>query len=382
MKDPIRILHVLDTLGKGGLENGLVNLINRLDPERFEHVVLTMRGLGENAEKLPKDRVRILCLGKKATDSAFQVPALARSIRHIQPDIVHSRNWAAIEAVVAAWWSRSGSIVHSEHGVEAETSIEEPWRRKRLRRIAYSLADRVLTVSHQLKELHAKRTGFPASKISVFHNGVDSRRYYQDLEARTAVRRELGVRPGEFCVVCVGNLSLVKDHLTLLRAVEKLTGSWRLFIVGRGPELPNLKAFVDSRPGWQDRVSFLGLSDRVGQLLNAMDAYVLPSLSEGISNSLLEAMATGLPVVATAAGGNPEVVVDGVSGMLFPVGDFSRLTDHLAALGASEEMRRQFGSRALQRVRESFSIDSMVRNYAELYESLNPMLENTVEATA
>jgi len=343
-----------------------------MDPQRFEHVVLTIRALGENAARLHRERVRVICLEKQEKGLPVQTHLLARQIREIQPHVVHSRNWGTIEAVVAAWWVRSAAIVHSEHGLESDVNITEPWRRRRFRRLAYTLADRVIAVSHQLKDFHTKRTGFPAHRVSVIHNGVDGRRYYPDAETRASVRRELGVRPGQFCIGSVGNLSPVKDHMTLLRAVESLPGDWRLFIVGKGPQLSNLQAFKDSRPTWKDRVSFLGGSDRVTQLLNALDVYVLPSISEGIANSLLEAMATGLPVVATASGGNPEVVVDGVSGTLFPVGDSACLSDQLSALRASEELRLALGRRALQRVRESFSIESMVRSYGEMYEGLLP----------
>ena len=129
-------------------------------------------------------------------------------------------------------------------------------------------------------------------------------------------------------------------------------------------------------------MAFLGSSNRVAEMLNAMDVFVLPSISEGISNSLLEAMATGLPVVATATGGNPEVVVDGDSGLLFPVGDSGGLADKLLGLGAGKDLRFQLGERALRRAKENFSIDSMVRNYAQLYESLASVATAPVRAVA
>src|SRR6478672_9475434 len=141
---PIRIMHVVDGLGLGGLENGLVNLISRLNPSDFEHVVFAMRRLGPNASRLPADRTRVVCLGKKETDSRFQVAALASAIREFQPNILHSRNWPAIEAVLAARLVGSCAIVHSEHGLESNASTTEPWRRRCYRRLAFQLADRVL----------------------------------------------------------------------------------------------------------------------------------------------------------------------------------------------------------------------------------------------
>jgi sugar transferase (PEP-CTERM/EpsH1 system associated) len=380
----IRILHVVDSLGKGGLENGLVNVIEGLDPARFEHIVLTMRSLGPNADRLPRDRVRIECLGKQ-TGSRFQVAALARAIREFEPDIVHSRNWAAIESVVAARWVGSRAVVHSEHGLESDASAKEPWRRLCFRRLAYEMAHRVLSVSYQLRDLHARRTGFPPHKIAVIHNGVDSRRFFPDAVARARMREELGLSDEEFCIGCVGNLLPVKDHMTLLRAATVLAGScrtWRLLITGEGSERPKLEAAVNAHPEWSARVRLLGSSNRVPELLNAMDVYVLPSINEGISNSLLEAMATGLPVVATAAGGNPEVVVDGESGLLFPARDVGKLAEHLLMLERRRDLRLQLAQQAVRRVRGAFSIEGMVQQYEHLYESLAPLVTVPVRAAA
>jgi sugar transferase (PEP-CTERM/EpsH1 system associated) len=363
-------MHVVDHLGKGGLENGLVNLINSLDPRRFEHVVYAIHRLGPNADRLPKDRVRILCQGKQDTDSRLQIPKLARAIRAVKPDIVHSRNWAAIEAVIAARMVGSCCAVHSEHGLEAAADAKEPLRRIWFRRGAYELAHRVLSVSRQLKDLHASRTGFKAERITVIHNGVDGRRFFPDPAARARARRELNLSANDFCIGCVGNLLPVKDHMTVLRAVERLSGAWRLVIVGEGSERARLERFLNERPECKVRVSLTGSSDRVPEILNAMDVYVLSSTSEGICNSLLEAMSTGLPVLATDTGGNPEVIVDGQSGLLFPVGDFARLARELKLLRVRTELRREMGQEAISRVRNEFSIDSMVRKYDEIYEAL------------
>jgi glycosyltransferase involved in cell wall biosynthesis len=263
--------------------------------------------------------------------------------------------------------------VHSEHGLEAAPNAKEPWRRSCFRRLAFRLADRVVSVSYHLRDLHAKRTGFPAHKITVIHNGVDSSRFSPSFETRRRVREELGLSDKTFCIGCVGNLLPVKDHMTLLRALEGITDgdeNWHVLMIGQGPEHPKLEAFVAAHPAWKERVSFLGLSHQVPKLLNAMDVYVLPSIAEGLSNSLLEAMASGLPVVATATGGNPEVVEEGKSGLLFPVGDFRQLAEQLRELRVSRALRVQLAQQAIRRTRENFSIEAMVGKYEQLYESL------------
>lgn len=376
MTRPIRILHVVDSLGKGGLENGLVNLISRLDPHRFEHVVCAMRRLGPNAERVEAAGAQVLCLGGAQAGSRFQIGTLVRTIRDVNPDLVHSRNWAAIETVLAGKWFGARGVIHSEHGLEADTAIAEPWRRNCFRRLAFEAADRVLSVSNQLRDLHARRTGFPARRITVIHNGVDSERFQPNPPLRASIRAELGIAEDQFCIGCVGNLTPVKDYRTALSAAaafNKACKDWRLLVIGEGAERGQLEEFVQAHPEWKDRVTFLGLSHRVPELLAAMDVYVSSSVIEGISNSLLEAMASGLPSVASAVGGNPEVVVNGESGLLFPAGDFNRLAEQLLLLRQKPDLRARLSQQARRRVREEFSIDSMVRSYQEVYEGLTAM---------
>jgi len=369
----IRILHVVEAIGiGGGIENGIAHLIERMDSTRFEHILCGVFRLGPQVERYPADRVQIVCLEQKPRRLAIQTGPLAEMIRKLRPDVVHSRNWGALEAAVAARWVGETSVIHSEHGVEMDPAAE-PRRRSWFRRFVFSLTDRVFCVSYQLRDMLAARTGFPQRKIGVIHNGVKTSLFRPDASVRRRFRAELGIDDDEFCIGCVGRLNRIKDYPTMFRAAElfsKSCASWRLLIVGSGAELSALREFVNSSPVLRGRVHFIGASNRVPELLNALDVYVLPSLCEGISNSLLEAMATGLPVIASDTGGNPEVVVDGESGLLFPVGDFRRLADQLLLLYSAKERRVQFGQMALCRVKEQFSLDSMVEQYEEMYSSL------------
>lgn len=372
---PIRIMHVVDNMGKGGLENGLANLIERMDSHRFEHTVLATRRLGLNAERLSHRQVRFLCLGKKENDSVFQLKSLVKAVRDCNPHIVHSRNWSAIEAIIAGRWVRFPALVHSEHGFDAAGNTSEPRRRTWLRRLAFELADQVMCVSHQLSQFHSMRTGFPITKMTVIHNGVDTRKFFPDPAMRARMRHELGFPHDCFCIGCVGNLTAVKDYTTVLQAVNEFSRhgrNWRLIIAGDGPERPKLESYIRAHPQWSEHVLFQGLSDQIPALLNAFDTYVLTSLIEGISNSLLEAMATGLPVIVTDTGGNPEVVTHNESGLLFPVRGIHELAQWLCALQQREDLRTQLGRCALSRVQKEFSIECMVRKYEQLYTSLAP----------
>jgi glycosyltransferase involved in cell wall biosynthesis len=229
-------------------------------------------------------------------------------------------------------------------------------------------------VSRQLRDLHAERTGFAARKITVIHNGVDHTRFFPDAKTRILVRKELGLSDGQIGVGCVANLLPVKAHRTLLDALALISAEghedWRLILIGEGPERPSLEAFAAAHPGLSGRVSFLGPSNRVSELLQALDVFVLPSMAEGICNSLLEAMASGLPVIASAVGGNPEIGVDRQSGLLFPAGDAPALANLLRELLAQPGLRSQLGQGGLRRIRDEFSLQSMVQTYDKLYRSV------------
>ena len=369
---PIRVLHVVDSLGNGGLEAGVVSLINHHDAERFENSVCAVSGLGVNAGKIAADRVPILQI-RKGERSRVQFTALRRIIREVKPDIVHSNNWGGIEAIPAARVERGCAAVHTEHGFDASPGAPEPWRRACFRRLAFELANRVVCVSRQVRDCHAKRSRFAACRMAVIHNGVDCRRFCPNANTRARVRRELGIAEDVFCVGCVGNLLPVKDHMTLLAALARLretAQNWRLLVAGEGPERPTLEAAARTLLGRGPQVTLLGASDRIPELLAAFDVYVLPSLSEGISYSLLEAMATSLPVIASRVGGNPEVVEDGVSGLLFPAGDATELANHLFRAHAERPRFEELGKSGRRRVEESFSVEAMVAGYERLYRSV------------
>jgi len=368
---PIRILHVLDTLETGGLENAVVRIIQRMDPGRFEHVVCTIRRLGALAERLPRERVKISCLEAKPGFSV-QLAPLARRIRETAPDILHARNWGTAEAILAGWCARNCALVYSEHGLESGNLQPDPLPRRAFRRLVFHMSDRVFSVSRQLRDHHARMTGFPENRIDVIHNGIEVERFYPSDEIRARSRRQLGIGPEQFCIGVVGRLEAVKNIITILRAVATLPPStdWRLMIAGEGRDLAMLREFAASRPGVAERVLFLGEVHDVPNLLNAMDAYVLASLFEGISNSLLEAMATRLPVIVSAAGGNPEVVTDGESGLLFPAGDTEALRGRLLQLAGSPALRARLGGCAMRRVEQEFSSGGMIRRYEHLYSSL------------
>jgi sugar transferase (PEP-CTERM/EpsH1 system associated) len=347
----------------------MINVIQRTDPGKFEHYVCTVRNGGPLADHLRESGVPVFPLVRNGKRPRLQVPHLLQRIRAIRPAIVHSRNWGAIEAVFAASIVRGCGVIHSEHGLEAQT---EPFRRRVIRRGAFELSDQVFTVSNQLREFHSSASGFPSSRITVIHNGVDTDRFRPRPEHRAELRHRFGIHPEEFCFGLVARLDQVKNIPLLLSALKRFAvhgQRWRLLIAGDGPEYDTLHTMVETSDVLRLGVGMLGELRDVRDFLNAVDAFVLPSLFEGTSNSLLEAMASGLPVIASAVGGNTELVGP-ESGLLFPPQDVDALSQCLATLQSNVDLRMRLAEGARSTVERHFSITAMVSSYERLYEGV------------
>jgi len=365
--DRLRVLHVVSYMGRGGAEMGILKLIAGLGDE-FEHRICTTRGFDADFVRLSFSEEKMYVAGNSDLKLQFPLFRLARIMRLYRPHIVHTRNWGAIEAVVAAKLAGVPAIIHSEHGYEIDMFAGLPMRRRLFRRAAYAMTDAIFAVTRELRDFHARQAWIRSEHMGVMYNGVDTQRFAPCKETRFAIRKELGLPAESFVVGTVGRLVPIKDHHTLLKAAAMLSGSGidvRVLLVGSGPERERLQSrTTDSLEG---RVCFAGDSSRVPEMLNAMDVFVLPSLGEGMSNTLLEAMATGLPVLATNVGGNPEIIEDNVSGCLFTPGDAAWLGDRLKLLARDPAVIHQLGTAARNRAMESFSLSRMLENYRSFY---------------
>ncbi len=365
--DRLRVLHVISYMGRGGAEMGILKLIAGLNDE-FEHRICTTRGFDADFVRTSFSEEKMYVAGNFDLKLQFPLFRLARIMRQYRPHIVHTRNWGAIEAVVAAKLAGVPAVIHSEHGYEIDMFAGLPLRRRLFRRTAYAMTDAIFAVTRELRDFHARQAWIRPERMGVMYNGVDTRRFAPSKETRLAVRKELGLPAECFVVGTVGRLVPIKDHHTLLKAASLLSGSGidvRVLLVGSGPERERLQIRATESLG--GRVCFAGDSNRVPEMLNAMDVFVLPSLGEGMSNTLLEAMATGLPVLATNVGGNPEMIEDKVGGCLFTPGDAAWLADKLKLLARDPALIHQLGTAARNRAIESFSLSLMLENYRSLY---------------
>jgi len=360
-------MHVVDSFGTGGTEEGIRKLLSGLDPAAFEQIVCSVTPSAPNDTKTG---TRVISVGRPGGGRQLLVGRLKRVFNQGRPDIVHSRNWGAIEAVAAARFAGVRAVVHSEHGLESSTYRHQPWRRNVLRRLSFAWADRVFAVSHALSAYYAQQLRIKKTRINVIPNGVDTEKFRARQEVRYAARRRLGISSDTLVVGTVGRLDPVKDHRTLFLAIDRLLASGvpvQLVIVGDGPERRALDQHVQARALLAKRTVFVGETSDVVSQLNSFDVFVIPSLAEGMSNALLEAMSVGLACIATEVGGNPELVEHGSSGLLFEAGNIGMLFTQLRELALQPELRFDLGAKARRRVETCFSLHNMLTNYTNLY---------------
>ncbi|HSE06906.1 MAG TPA: glycosyltransferase [Methylomirabilota bacterium] len=363
------MVHVLDSLQVGGTENGTANLLRTLEPGDLRHTVVAMTTTGPVAARLPAG-VAVHCLGKRPGWDFRAVARLTALLRRLRPDIVHSRNWGAFDAVPAARLAGVPVVIHGEHGREVGDPAGLNRRRNRLRRLFLPFIDRYVTVSFDLARWLVDVVRIPATRVVTIHNGVDVARFSDERSRRG--RAALGVPEGDLVVGTIGRLDPVKDQVGLIEAFAHVrTGDVpaTLVIVGDGPCRGALEARAE-RLGIGERVRFLGARSDVAMLLGGFDVFVLPSIAEGISNTILEAMASGLPVVATETGGNPELVQHDVTGRLVPVGDRDGLAAAVGAYVADPHLRLLHGKAGRARAVEEFPLERMAARYRELYDAL------------
>jgi sugar transferase (PEP-CTERM/EpsH1 system associated) len=368
----LRIMHVFDRMDVGGTEKAVMKLIRGLDPGVFEHYICTMRGTSTAAKNWASG-ITLLNAGREGAAFQFNVPRLVKIMRAIRPVVVHSRNWGGIEAIVAARLAGVPVAVHSEHGYQLDMRSGLPLHRRLLRHFVYRIGTAVAAVSGELRDYHAAQAWWKPEAINVLYNGVDGHEFRPQPQVREGVRRQLGIPADALVIGSVGRMVPLKDFGTLLKAARVLATEMpnlHVVLVGSGPELAGLREYVASYDQLAGRVIFPGTVDHIADLLNAMDIFVLPTLMEGMSNTLLEALAVGLPAVATRVGGNPEVVAEGVCGYLFRPQDVPGLISLLRTLLRDSRLRTQFGKAARERALRDFSLETMVRHYRDFYVDL------------
>lgn len=372
---PPLVAHVVYSFRVGGLENGIVNLINHLPRDRYRHAIIALT-TGDPAfrTRIQHPGVELFELHKSPGHGFALYPKLFRLLRRLRPAIVHTRNLAALEMVIPAWAAGVPVRIHGEHGWDTSDPAGQSARHRWVRRLYAPFVSHYIALSGHLESYLTGAVGISPKRVSRICNGVDVRRFAPG--ADQAAPEGLPFGRGQWLVGTVGRLQAIKDQVTLVRAFAHWLGQdeeaherVRLVIVGDGPLRQDVEREV-AAAGLAERVWLAGERTDIPQLLGGLDCFVLPSRAEGISNTLLEAMACGLPVVATAVGGNPELVVAGETGVLVPPEDPEALAEGLATYFREPRRALAHGSAGRRRVEMELSLDAMVARYLSCYDRL------------
>lgn len=364
----IRIAHIVFRFDYGGLENGVVNVIGGLSDEKMSHAVIALTEATEFADRLPTN-VEVHSINKKPGKDLLAYLRLYKLLRSIKPDIVHTRNIGTMDCALIAFLARVPFRIHGEHGWDIFDPDGTSSKYRMVRRFLHRFVHRIVTVSDDLQRWLVGVVGIPGCKVQHICNGVDPDRF------RPALHKESG---GERSVVVgsVTRFSAIKDPLNLVEAFISLQSELlpdddepTLVMIGDG-EIHEAAVAALGAAGLSEKAWLPGSRDNIPELLRSMDVFVLGSLREGISNTILEAMASGLPVIASDTGGNGELIADGVTGMLVPPGDRVALTNAIARYLRDSGIRLRHGSASRDRVVSRFSIATMVENYRSLYQDV------------
>jgi glycosyltransferase involved in cell wall biosynthesis len=357
------------SLSPGGTERLVIEIVRAL-AQRIESTVCCLDQPGAWADELVAMGVPVVSLSREPGFHPALAMRLARVLKERDIDIVHCHHYSPyVYGLLASVLKPTVQLVFTEHG---RLSDAAPSRKRRLVNPLLSRwPGKLCAVSADLKN-HMVAEGFPARRVGVTYNGIDPGQRPTALQ-RSEARASLGLTDDAFVVGTVGRLDPVKNLHLLLQTHAFLVSKHphvNTVIVGDGPERAALEAHVQSL-GVQDSIIFAGYRADVRALMPAFDLYVNTSSYEGVSLTILEAMATALPVVATRVGGNPEVVIDQETGLLVPAVARS-LADAIGGLVHDERRRRMMGDAGRFRVKRHFSMARMVEEYASVYLGTRP----------
>jgi sugar transferase (PEP-CTERM/EpsH1 system associated) len=359
-------MHLLSSFQVGGAETVALELARAMEASSFRVLACSLTGPGPMAERFRAAQIEPLSLPHSRGIPIYDFPLagrLARVLRREGVQVLHCHNsFSKLYGAVAGFLARVPAVVCTQHAVPSAGGIKAAHR---LARLVNPLASHFVAVGRHVLGAATEGGYVLADRASVIYNGIDLSRFAPG-------RRERRSRDGELVIGCVGRLSEEKRHGVIFRAVAALIADHprvRLFVVGDGPLRPVLEEEVE-RLDLEEHVAFLGLRSDVPELLGAMDVLVLASSTEGLPLVVIEAMASGLPIVATRVGGLPELVEEGRNGLLVPPDDPDALANALRSLLADETLRSRMGREGRRMAEERFSLAEAARRHARLYARL------------
>ncbi len=367
MAGRINVLQITLGMGIGGLEKVILDLCRYLDPRRFQVMVCCLREGGEYAEQLESDGFKVfLCSGKSKYGKYFVWLQVRKLLVREKIDIVHTHNTGAfLDGFLATRLTGTPVFIHTDHMRE----WPDKGRYMMAERVASHFTGEIVAVSQHLRDDLIKYEHISPRRIRVIYNGTNFS-VNADPNNEKEIREEFGIIPEEKVVGSISRLTKVKGYELLLRSVPlvvKKIPNVKFLIVGDGKEKAKLLNLAHSL-GIANKVIFTGVRLDVPSIMRIFDLFALPSRSEGLPIVLLEAMAAGKPVVATAVGGVPEAVKDGETGYLVYTREPKEFAQKIIKILLDDHLRDLMRQKAFQLYKEKFTVDKMVESYERLYE--------------
>lgn len=369
------VAHVMYRFDTGGLENGIVNLINHMPADSYRHVIIALTEVTDFRHRIKRDDIQFVSLHKPPGHGIWLFPKLFRLFRQLQPAIVHSRNLAALEVQLPAWLAGVPVRIHGEHGRDVGDLDGSNITYQRVRRFYRPFVSYYLALSRDLAQYLNGIIRIPQNKVLQVYNGVDCSRFHPGQPDQSIPGCPF-TRPTHCLLGTVGRMQTVKDQPTLVRAFiralemePQLKEQIRLVLVGDGPLRKECQQLLNA--AGLDQLAWLpGERNDVPEVMRGLDCFVLPSLAEGISNTILEAMASGLPVIATNVGGNADLVVAEQTGVLVPPADPESMARAIIRMAKQTDTRQSMALSGRRLVEEKFSMNAMVASYQGTYDKL------------
>jgi sugar transferase (PEP-CTERM/EpsH1 system associated) len=381
------VMHVVHRFDTGGLENGVVNLINRMAPSAYRHVVLALSTVTDFRHRVQRDDVGFIALNKAPGHGARAYPAVARLLRQLQPAVVHTRNLGPLEMQVPAAWQGVPLRIHGEHGRDLNDLDGNNRTLQWVRRVYSPMVHRYVALSRDLERYLVGRVGISGRRISQVYNGVDTECFKPDQKGQQAIAGCPFDPARHWLVGTVGRMQGVKHQTSLTHAFVQalaeqpaLRARTRLVLVGDGPLRAECQRILQAAQ-LSDWAWLPGERSDVADVMRGLNCFALPSLAEGISNTILEAMASALPVVATDVGGNAELVAHGRSGLVVPSDDVAALSAALGQLASQPAMAQTMGQTGRALALERYSLDAMVASYQKIYDLQQKTRPHAVQPT-
>jgi sugar transferase (PEP-CTERM/EpsH1 system associated) len=382
MDKKIKITHILSKMDIGGLENGVVSICNGLNRELFQPSICCVKGGGAMLQRLSSD-IHVDILNCKEGKSPLRLYQMLRSLKRQNPDIVHTHAWGqcSFEGILGAKLSGIPIVINGEHGL-----FFKKWHQKFIQRILSLFCNNILSVSTSLKKEVNKELGIPLHRITAIYNGVDTDKFngqYDNSKIIEEINNNYGLTLGQntFIIGSIGSLKAIKNQQMLIEAMNIITNGNNgknnicVLIVGNGPDQKALEA-LSEHYNLKNKVAFIGTRRDIPQLLSLMHVVVSTSISEGLSNVLLESMASGVPVIATDCDGSLEIIENELNGFIVPKKSVQSLAELLIGLSQNPNKAAAIGQNARRFIEKYFSLYKMVSDYETLYQKLYKRLKN------